>query len=293
MIEQSPLRLVGCTREDCAGFAADAYARVNGIGAVCVTYCVGGLSLCNSIAGAYAEKSPVVVISGAPGLRERANNPLLHHRVKDFQTQADVFRRLCGAEAATERSRHAPSGGSTACWRRWRATSGRATSSCRGTWSTSCPKAPTPPRLAARPATRRSWPRPWPRPRGGSPRPARPVIIADVEIHRFGLQDRLLALAEGAGIPMVSTILGKSVVSERHPLFAGIYEGAMGREEVTRFVESERLRDPAGRLHDRHQPGHLHGQPRRRRGASTPPARRCGSAATITTACCWPTSSTG
>jgi indolepyruvate decarboxylase len=65
-----------------------------------------------------------------------------------------------------------------------------------------------------------------------------PVIIADVEIHRFGLQEKLLALAEGAGIPMVSTILGKSVVSERHPLFAGLYEGAMGREEVTQFVES-------------------------------------------------------
>ena len=49
-LEQGPLRTVGCTREDCAGFAADAYARINGIGAVCVTYCVGGLSLCNSIA---------------------------------------------------------------------------------------------------------------------------------------------------------------------------------------------------------------------------------------------------
>ena len=64
------------------------------------------------------------------------------------------------------------------------------------------------------------------------------MIIADVEIHRFGLQEKLLALAEGAGIPMVSTILGKSVVSERHPLFAGLYEGAMGREEVAQFVES-------------------------------------------------------
>src|SRR5690606_4434252 len=60
MLEQSPVRLVGCTREDCAGFAADAYARINGIGAVCVPDSVGGLSLCNSIAGAYAEKSPVV-----------------------------------------------------------------------------------------------------------------------------------------------------------------------------------------------------------------------------------------
>ena len=63
------------------------------------------------------------------------------------------------------------------------------------------------------------------------------MIIAGVEIHRFGLQSELLALAEGAGIPITTTMLGKSVISERHPLFAGIYEGAMGREEVTRFVE--------------------------------------------------------
>ena len=68
MLEKSPLDLVNCTLEDCAGFAADGYARVHGMGAVCVTYSVGGLSLANSIAGAYAEKSPVVLISGAPGL---------------------------------------------------------------------------------------------------------------------------------------------------------------------------------------------------------------------------------
>src|SRR5688500_13589753 len=94
MLEQSPLRTVGCTREDCAGFAADAYARVNGMGALCVTYCVGGLSVCNSIAGAYAEKSPVVMITGSPGLRERIHNPLLHHMVRNFRTQYDVFEKL-------------------------------------------------------------------------------------------------------------------------------------------------------------------------------------------------------
>jgi hypothetical protein len=101
-LEKSPLGVVGCTREDCAGFAADAYARCNGMGAVCVTYCVGGLSICNSIAGAYAEKSPVVVITGSPGLNERANNPLLHHKVRDFRTQLEVFEKLC--VAATELS---------------------------------------------------------------------------------------------------------------------------------------------------------------------------------------------
>ena len=45
MLEESPIQTIGCTREDCAGFAADAYARVRGMGALCVTYCVGGLSV--------------------------------------------------------------------------------------------------------------------------------------------------------------------------------------------------------------------------------------------------------
>src|SRR5215211_8357132 len=97
MLEESPLRVIGCTREDCAGFAADAYARVHGMSALCVTYCVGGLSVCNSIAGAYAEKSPVVVITGSPGLRERIHNPLLHHMVRNWRTQYDVFEKLCVA----------------------------------------------------------------------------------------------------------------------------------------------------------------------------------------------------
>ena len=54
-----------------AGFAADGYARVAGLGVVCITYCVGGLKIANAVAQAYAEKSPVVVISGAPGVREQ------------------------------------------------------------------------------------------------------------------------------------------------------------------------------------------------------------------------------
>ena len=237
MMEKGPLRLIGCTREDCAGFAADAYARVNGIGAVCVTYCVGGLSLCNSIAGAYAEKSPVVVISGAPGLGERQNNPLLHHKVKDFQTQVDVFRRLCGTEAQLNDPNTA--------FRRIDRVLEHVSRYKRpgyielprdmvdvvpeGPYTTSIRPTASDPAVLAEAVAEAA---------GRIAAASCPVIIADVEIHRFGLQEKLLALAEGAGIPMVSTILGKSVVSERHPLFAGLYEGAMGREEVTQFVES-------------------------------------------------------
>src|ERR1039458_5121041 len=70
-LSRSKLRLINTCDEQGAGFAADAYARVRGLGAVCVTYCVGGLKLTNTTAEAFAEKSPVVVISGAPGMKER------------------------------------------------------------------------------------------------------------------------------------------------------------------------------------------------------------------------------
>ena len=165
------------------------------------------------------------------------NNPLLHHKVKDFQTQADVFRRLCGAEAQLNDP--------NAAFRRIDRVLEHVLRYKRPGYIELprdlvdvVPESPYVPSL--RPAT--SDPEVLAEAvaeAAGRIAAARcPVIIADVEIHRFGLQEKLLALAEEAGIPMVSTILGKSVVSERHPLFAGLYEGAMGREEVTQFVES-------------------------------------------------------
>src|SRR5689334_7872194 len=55
-LEKSPIESITMTHEPGAGFAADAYSRINGVGLVTVTYCVGGLNVLNSIAGAYAEK---------------------------------------------------------------------------------------------------------------------------------------------------------------------------------------------------------------------------------------------
>src|ERR1700739_1254619 len=94
MLQHSKLRIVNTCDAQGAVFASDAYARVKGLGAVCVTYCVGGLKVANSTAEAFAEKSPVVVISGAPGMKEREKNPLLHHKVREFDTQKKVFEQL-------------------------------------------------------------------------------------------------------------------------------------------------------------------------------------------------------
>src|SRR5215472_16751950 len=96
-LHRSKLRIINTCDEQGAGFAADAYARVRGLGAVCVTYCVGGLKVANPTAGAFAEKSPVVVISGAPGLKERQKDPLLHHKVREFDTQKKVFEQITAA----------------------------------------------------------------------------------------------------------------------------------------------------------------------------------------------------
>src|SRR5215218_3106163 len=90
-LDKSPILSVTMTHEPGAGFAADAYSRLNGIGLCCVTYCVGGLNLLNPIAGAYAEKSPVVVVSGAPFRKDRERDPLLHHKVQPFETQRRVY----------------------------------------------------------------------------------------------------------------------------------------------------------------------------------------------------------
>ena len=236
MLEESPIQVVGMTREDSAGFAADAYARIKGLGCVALTYCVGGLSACNSVAGAYAEKSPVVVLSGSPGLSERERNPLLHHKVKDFSTQFEVFEKITVASAVLDDPLTA--------FREIDRVFEAAVRYKRPVYLEL-------PRdlVLARPVVPHRPPAGLPPSDPDALREAideasalleaarRPMILADVEIHRFGLQDDLIALAEGAGLPIATTILGKSVISEGHPLFVGVYEGAMGRAEVAECVE--------------------------------------------------------
>lgn len=237
LLEQSPLNAIGCTREDCAGFAADAYARVNGMGALCVTYCVGGLSVCNSIAGAYAEKSPVVMITGSPGLRERIHNPLLHHMVRNFRTQYDVFEKLCcaGAELNDANTAFREIDRLLAACKRF---SRPVYLEIPRDMVHVRPDATPPYELPAVRSDSRALHEAVQEAAERIEHARQPVLLLGVEVHRFGLQDRVVQLAEQAGIPMAATMLGKGVVAETHPLYMGLYEGALGREEVTKYVES-------------------------------------------------------
>ncbi|TWT54474.1 Indole-3-pyruvate decarboxylase [Rubripirellula amarantea] len=239
-LEKSPINVVGCTREDCAGFAADAYARLRGMGALCVTYCVGGLSVCNSIAGAYAEKSPVVVISGAPGMKERSHGALLHHMVRDFRTQVEVFEKFTIATAELNDPLTAYSEIDRvldACDRYKRPVFIELPRDMVHVVPPMTHRFARPERTNDAQATAEAIKETAQRITSAK----KPVIVAGVEIHRFGLQDELLKLAETTGIPIATTMLGKSVVSERHPLFVGLYEGALGDPKVTQFVEESDL----------------------------------------------------
>lgn len=239
-LEKSPINVVGCTREDCAGFAADAYARIRGMGAVCVTYCVGGLSVCNSIAGAYAEKSPVVVISGSPGLKERTGGALLHHMVRDFRTQSEVFEKftIAGTDITDPLTAFSEIDRVLDAADRFKRpvyielprdlvhTVPPVAHGYGGHIHRNDPHATA---EAIRETAERLA------------RAKKPIILAGVEMHRFALQDEVLALADTAGIPIAATILGKSVISERHPRYVGLYEGGLGDPGVTEFVESSDL----------------------------------------------------
>jgi len=90
----SPIRWVGTCNELNAGYAADGYARLNGAGAAVVTYCVGGLSILNAVAGAFAERVPMIVISGAPPARRRESGAMVHHLVSDYYLQLDIFKKV-------------------------------------------------------------------------------------------------------------------------------------------------------------------------------------------------------
>ncbi len=236
LLVASNMQLIGTCTELGAGFAADGYARVNGLGCACVTYCVGGLNTLNAAAGAYAEKSPMIVISGAPGMRERAKASLLHHKIRDFHTQLQIYEKVTVASAALEDAHTAP----------------RQIDEC----IIECLRQKRPvyielPRDMVDAPCDAPQPLP-PNVETSEPLPLReavaeaaamikgaknPAILAGIEVHRYGLQDALLELVKKTGLPIAATLLGKSVISEIHPQYVGVYEGAMGSELARRIVE--------------------------------------------------------
>lgn len=236
-LEKSPIELFTLTHEPSVGFAADLYARRNGLGLACVTYCVGGLNMVNSIAGAYAEKSPVIVVSGGPSLKDRRNNSLLHHKVKTFDTQRRIFEEVTCANtvlldpdtAADEIIRVVE----------------RAQAECRPVYIevpydiVDLPIGePTSYKNSWKPETDRETLEAFIQEvRDAINAAKQPVIIADVELHRHGLTNKAVEIATKFNIPVASTLLSKSIICETNPLYIGVYSGGLSEPACQKYVE--------------------------------------------------------
>ncbi len=234
---ESGIELVGTCNELNAGYAADAYARINGIGCICVTWGVGGFSAMNAIAGAYAEQVPLVVLVGGPRTTQRRPSMLLHHGVGDFATMQDSYSHITAAAVLLDDPAEAP--------RRI----DRALALCLSE------KRPI---MIEIPADMVDRPCDAPGPFAAPDRPPsdadalaealneamsllsraqRPVILGGVELHRYGLMAEFRRLVEASRIPVATTLLGKTVISEHHPQAIGVYEGGTSRREVRDIVE--------------------------------------------------------
>ena len=236
ILAKSKIEPIVMTHEPSAGFAADAYSRLRGLGLAVVTYGVGGLNMVNAVAEAYAEKSPLVILSGAPGVGERQKRDLLHHKVKTFDTQRRIYAEVTIYAATLDNP-------TTAAAHIHRALDYAITF-----------KRPVYleiPRDRVFADIEETEFRP-PLVKGTERdtlaeaiaetlemlnRAASPVMLVGVEVHRFGLQEKIVMLAEKLGVPVSSTVLGKSAFPEGHPQYIGIYNGEAGDLDVRDVVE--------------------------------------------------------
>jgi indolepyruvate decarboxylase len=235
-LERTSIQPIVVTHEPAAGFAADAYARLKGLGVALVTYGAGALNMVNAIAQAYAERSPVLVVSGAPEIRDRRLEALVHHKVRTFESQLIVYREITCAAAALNDPRMAPGEidrvlDAISRWKR----PGYLEVPRDVVFATGA----RPQR--AGPLARRPDPAALREVMGEVVarlnRSRRPVIYAGVEIERFGLIRKLVRLAERLNLPVVTSMDGKTVFPEIHRNFVGIYMGKVGSAQARKVVE--------------------------------------------------------
>lgn len=237
-VVSSDIELIGNCNELNAGYAADAYARLNGIGALCVTYGVGGLSALNAASGAYAERVPMVIISGAPNSAQRLAQTHMHHISTDYDMQFDIYSKVTidaaqlndPVTAADEIDRVIDNCLSERLPVYLEIPVDIVDAPCRELGDLLTPRKHSSNEAALDECVRET--------RAIMENAQNPVLLIGVEAFRFGLDDALLRLVEKLQIPFMTTLDGKSVLPEKHPQFAGLYMGALSRESVREHIET-------------------------------------------------------
>ena len=232
---------IGAVNELDAAYAADAYGRTRGLGAVSLQYGVSTFSALNAIAGAYVERSPVVVISAAPGADARQitkmYNVLYHHSTGNLDCDREVYEHVTVAAETLSTSVGAPEKIDNlliaaithqrpvyiACYKE--------------VWGEPCPR---PSNKALKPLSIKSEPlalenaveQAWTQITAAK----NPMIFAGVELLRYGLSDLLQKIIDASGFLYTTTSLGKTVLDERGNKFIGTYSDAASIESVRQLV---------------------------------------------------------
>lgn len=240
VIESHPIQFINATRENTAGYMADAYARANGLGAVCITYGVG-LNILNAVSQAYVEHSPLIVISGAPGKKELLNSPFLHHLIpqrgnaRGMNTQLELFSKVTVAQTTLANFVEAPGEIQRVINEAY--------------WQKGPVYIELPRDIILKELQGVNMPPVFP-PLGDGEllqkklnatkalleHSERPLIWVGHEVMRLKVADQILAFAEKHQIPIATSLLGKSAFDEKHPLVLGIYHGDLSRPEVREYA---------------------------------------------------------
>jgi indolepyruvate decarboxylase len=233
------LKWIGTCNELNASYAADGYARLNGLGALLVTNGVGPLSAINGVAGAYSEHVPVICISGSIPLRSIDRGLGMHHTMADGTW--DHFLRAYAPVTAAQ-ARLTPRNAATEIDRLILAA-----------WREKLPvymelpsdiayldiEVPTGPLVLAEPTSDPERLRSCVIAVAGRLSAARsPAILVDADADRFGVASELMELAEKMQAPVAAINAAKAVIDETFPHYLGIYAGKASEPQVRETIET-------------------------------------------------------
>ncbi|WP_433811773.1 alpha-keto acid decarboxylase family protein [Flavobacterium johnsoniae] len=243
--KNAKIKIVNDTNEINAGHCTDAYARQNGFAAVAVTYGVGAFTLLNSVAGSYVEHCPVLVINGAPTNKDQQRSlvqgMLASHMTGDMYSNINVFRNVTVAAEQITGSSDAPykiDSVLNACILYGRPVYLEVFEDA---WRMECnpPDAP----LAEREVSKCQSSARKAAKRVAAMAQGKEIIFwGGIEIQRYGIQKEFLDLIETTDTEFVTSILGKSIVSENHPKFKGVFNGKASPKDVKEKFEKAQLK---------------------------------------------------
>lgn len=225
-----------------AAYAADAYGRTRGLAAVSLQYGVSTFSALNAIAGAYVERSPVVVISATPGADDRRitkmYDVLYHHSTGNLKADQEIFRQVTVAAETLSSSAGAAEKIDALLVAAITHKRPVYIECYQEVWGEPCPRPSDKPLepiieksdpLALENAVTQAW--------AQITAAKHPMIFAGVEVLRHDLSELLQQLIYMSGFLYTTTTLGKTVLDENGDKFIGTYSDAASIKSVHDLVK--------------------------------------------------------